>query len=509
MWLRRITGGPFCDQQEFGIKRLETSRNQLELPAAEISRSRLSELENELSKSNDNLGRLAYQLDRVNQDIERLTSYDPLTGLANRTLFYDQLSGYIAIAQREKRKLPLLVLDVNAFKDMNDSLGHHAGDSVLKMVAERISAVIRDSDTAARLGGNEFCVVLPTAATAEGAMVVAQKIANAVEAPMHVDGHRLVLGVSIGISFFPDNGLDEKGIVSLALVAMNEAKRSGGGFVACAPDQNKSPTGQLIMAGDIRDAIERNELTLHYQPKVAMKDGGVIGAEALVRWEHPQQGRIYPDNFIPLVEWTGLVNGLTLAGLDAALAQARIWQDSGKPKSISVNLSSRALHDTRLPEHISERLKTHKVLPHSLMLEITETAIMIDADKAMEVITSLSELGVGIAIDDFGTGYSSLSYLRRLPAQEIKIDRSFVLNMHRNDDDKTIVRSVIDLADNLGMQAVAEGVESLEIYDLLKDMNCYCAQGYYISRPVAEDHFNNWLENPAWGPPASALDAKI
>ena len=498
----------FCGHEEFGIKRLETSRNRIELPAGDSSRSRLSELEAELSKSHDNLGRLTSQLDQVNQDLERLTSYDPLTGLANRNLFYDQLGGYIAVARREKRKLPLLVLDVNAFKDVNDSLGHRAGDSVLKEVSKRISGVLRDSDTAARLGGNEFGVVLPTAATIDGAMVVAQKIASAVEAPIQVDGHRLVLGVSIGISLFPDNGTDEKGVVSLALVAMNEAKRSGGGFVACAPDQNKSPVGQLILAGDIRDAIENNELTLHYQPKVAMKDGRVIGAEALVRWNHPHQGLIYPDNFIPLLERTGLINGLTLAVLDAALAQARLWQNSGKPKSISVNLSSRALHDARLPEQISERLKFHQVPPHSLILEITETAIMIDADKAMEVVTGLADLGVGIAIDDFGTGYSSLSYLRRLPAQEIKIDRSFVLNMHRNDDDKTIVRSVIDLANNLGMKVVAEGVESGEIYDLLKDMDWYCAQGYYISRPVEGVKFNDWLEDPVWGEPASVQNVK-
>jgi diguanylate cyclase (GGDEF)-like protein len=231
-------------QKEFGIKTLETSQNRFALPATEISRSRLTELEAELSKSHDNLGRLASQLDRVNRDFERLTSYDLLTGLANRTLFYDQLSGYIAIARREKRKLPLLMLDVNAFKDVNDSLGHQAGDSVLKEVALRISEVVRNSDTAARLGGDEFAVVLPTAATIDGAMVVAEKIASAVEAPMQIEGHRLLLGVSIGISLFPDNGLDEKGLVSLALVAMDEAKRSGGGFVACAPDQNRSPSGQ-------------------------------------------------------------------------------------------------------------------------------------------------------------------------------------------------------------------------------------------------------------------------
>ncbi|MDA0229212.1 MAG: bifunctional diguanylate cyclase/phosphodiesterase [Proteobacteria bacterium] len=480
---------------------METSHDRFALHTTEISQSRLTELEAELSKSHDNLGRLASQLDRVNRDFERLTSYDLLTGLANRTLFYDQLSGFIAIARREKRKLPLLVLDVNAFKDVNDGLGHQAGDHVLKEVAVRISEVERDSDTAARLGGDEFAVVLPTTATIDGAMVVAQKIASAVEAPMLVDGHRLLLGVSIGISLYPDNGSDDKGLVSLALVAMNEAKRSGGGFVACAPDQNRSPSGKLILAGDIRDAIDHNELTLHYQPKVAMNDGRVIGAEALVRWNHPKQGLIYPDNFIPLVERTGLINSLTLAVLDAALAQARIWQLAGKPKSISVNLSSRVLHDASLPEHVSERLKFHQIPPDCLILEITETAIMIDADKAMEVVTSLAELGVGIAIDDFGTGYSSLSYLRRLPAQEIKIDRSFVLNMHKNADDKTIVRSVIDLANNLGMKVVAEGVENREIYDLLKDMDCYCAQGYYISRPVDEDKFSDWLDDPHWGEP--------
>jgi diguanylate cyclase (GGDEF)-like protein len=477
---------------------LETLPNQFERRAVGGSKSRLVELEAELSQSHDNLGRLASQLDRVNEDLERLTNYDSLTGLANRALFYDQLSSFIALARRESHKLPLLVLDVNAFKDINDSLGHQAGDIVLKEIAKRISRVVRDSDTAARLGGNEFGIVLPTAVTIDGAIVVAQKIANAVEAPMQIDGHRLMLGVSIGISLYPDNGKDEKGVVSLALVAMEEAKRSGGGFVACAPDQSRVPAGQVILAGDIRDAIDHDELILHYQPKVAMKDGRVIGAEALVRWNHPHQGLIYPDNFIPLVERTGLINSLTLTVLDKALAQARIWQDAGNPMSISVNLSSRALHDARLLEHISERLRFHNVPPDCLILEIIETAIMIDADKAMEVVTSLAELGVDIAIDDFGTGYSSLAYLRRLPACEIKIDRSFVLNMHKNVDDKTIVRSVIDLAHNLGMKVVAEGVESGEIYELLESMDCYCAQGYYISRPVGEEEFTSWLDDPVW-----------
>ncbi len=477
---------------------MQTSRDQFERRAVDISKSRLTALEAELNESHENLGRLTSQLDQVNQDLERLTSYDSLTGLANRTLFYDQLSSFIALARREKSKLPLLVLDVNAFKDVNDSFGHQAGDNVLREVAKRISHVLRDSDSAARLGGNEFGIVLPTAKTVDGAIVVAQKIAAAVEAPIQLNGHRLILGVSIGISIFPDNGMDEKGIVSLALLAMEEAKRSGGGFVACAPDKQHEPSGPVMLAGDVREAIEKNELVLHYQPKVAMTDGRVIGAEALVRWDHPEQGLIYPDNFIPLVERTGLINSLTLAVLDKALAQARIWRENGNPLSISVNLSPRALHDVRLPEHISERLKFHAVPAESLILEITETAIMIDADKAMEVVTELSALGVGIAIDDFGTGYSSLAYLRRLPAQEIKIDRSFVLNMHNNVDDKTIVRSVIDLARNLGMEVVAEGVESREIYDLLKEMDCFCAQGYFISRPVGEDDFNSWMRNPTW-----------
>jgi len=483
---------------------METSRNQFEQGAVGYSRSRLTALEAELTESHENLGRLTSQLDQVNQDLERLTSYDSLTGLANRTLFYDQLNSFIALARREKRKLPLLVLDVNAFKDVNDSLGHHAGDDVLREVAKRISHVLRDSDTAARLGGDEFGIVLPTAATVEGAIVVAQKIAAAVEAPMQISGNRLVLGVSIGISLYPDNGADEKGIVSLALVAMDEAKRSGGGFVACAPDQHKAPIGQVMLASDIREAIDKNELVLHYQPKVSMKDGRVIGAEALVRWNHPHQGMIYPDNFIPLVERTGLINSLTLSILDTALAQARVWRDAGNPLSISVNLSARALHDTRLPQHISERLHFHSLPPESLILEITETAIMIDADKAMEVVTGLAEMGVGIAIDDFGTGYSSLSYLRRLPAREIKIDRSFVLNMHNDGDDKTIVRSVIDLAKNLGMEVVAEGVENREIYDLLKDMECYCAQGYYIGRPVGAEKFMSWLGDSSWQEAAEA-----
>ena len=230
-----------------------------------------------------------------------------------------------------------------------------------------------------------------------------------------------------------------------------------------------------------------------------MTDGRVIGAEALARWDHPSEGLIYPDNFAPLVERTGLINNLTLTVLDAALTQARIWREAGKPISVAVNLSPRSLHDSRLPERISERLRHHNLSADSLVLEITETEIMIDAHKAMEVVTSLTELGVGIAIDDFGTGNSSLAYLRRLPASELKIDRSFVLNMHKYEDDKSIVRSVIDLANNMGMKVVAEGVECEEIYGLLRGMNCYCAQGYYISRTIQSEKFQSWLDDPSWG----------
>ncbi len=421
--------------------------------------------------------------------------FDPLTGLPNRKYFQQQLADFIALARREHRPLSVMLLNFNRFREINNTLGHDAGDDLLKEVSQRVCRTLRESDIAARFGADEFAVMLPTTHSLAGAQVVAGKVIEAVERPFYVRGHRLLMGVSVGIAMYPDHGPDDHAVMQQADRAMGLAKRAGGGCVTPDVDaEGSKSSGRLVLAGDLREAIERKELVMHYQPKVALATGEVIGGEALVRWQHPTDGLIFPDKFIPVIENTRVIDHLTHEVLDMALAWASGWRTEGRACNVSVNLSARTLHDGGLPNRIGALLEAHALPPEALVLEITEGAIMIDAERAMQVVTTLAELGVGIAIDDFGTGYSSLAYLRRLPATEIKIDRSFVMAMESNPEDVAIVRSVVDLGSSLGKQVVAEGIETAEAMQMLADMGCHAGQGYFISRPVPADGFRAWLE---------------
>ncbi|MBI3595553.1 MAG: PAS domain S-box protein [Nitrospirae bacterium] len=430
--------------------------------------------------------------------LEYQALHDTLTDLPNRTLVLDRLRQAIHAAGREGKPLALLLMDLDRFKDVNDALGHHHGDLLLKQVGPRVLSVLRESDTVARLGGDEFAVLLP-ATDIDGATVTAQKILEALDRPFVVEGFFLEIGASIGIALFPEHGEDVDMLMRRADVAMYTAKQSGSGFAVYISEHDRHSPHRLALMGELRHAVERQEFVLYYQPKVDLKTRRTIGVEALIRWQHPQHGLIPPDQFITLAEHTGFIRPLTLWVLGDALRQWRTWHQAGIDLPVSVNLSARNLQDLQLPDQIAELVRTTEAAPSTLELEITESAIMADPARAMEILMRLRAMKIRFSIDDFGVGYSSLGYLKKLPVDEVKVDKSFVMGMTANADDAVIVRSTIDLAHNLGLKVVAEGVESREIWDRLVAMGCDAAQGHYLSRPIPAEEMTRWLSESPWG----------
>jgi len=429
--------------------------------------------------------------------LEYQANHDALTALPNRNLLNDRLRQAILAAQRDHHSLALLVLDLDRFKEINDTLGHHYGDLLLKEVGPRLRAALRESDTVARLGGDEFAVLLPTA-DQEGAVMTAQKILQALTKPFSLDELALDVEASIGIALFPEHGLDAETILRRADVAMYMAKQAGSGYALYASEHDQYSHRRLALMGELRHAIERQQLFLHYQPTVLLKSGQVTGVEALLRWKHPKYGLVPPDQFIPLAEQTGLIKPLTEMVINAALDQCRTWIREGIPLSVSVNLSARSLHDPTFADYIDKRLLEYGIAPRLLEMEITESAIMADPDRAMEILSSLSIMGVRLSIDDFGVGHSSLTYLKKLPVHEIKIDKSFVLNMAEDPDDVMIVRSIIDLGHNQSLKVVAEGVQSQQTLDQLRELGCDAVQGYFISRPIPANELTQWVNASPW-----------
>ena len=422
--------------------------------------------------------------------------HDPLTGLPNRELFADRVGQAIRAADRGLQPAALLLLDLDRFKDVNDTLGHHHGDLLLGEVAARLTSALRGVDTVARLGGDEFAMLLPDA-TAEGAAAVADKLRATLHQPLTLDGVGLDLDASIGIAVYPDHGGDAAELLQHADVAMYAAKQTHAGFVVYDPAVDQHSPRRLALLGGLRRALERNELVLHYQPKADLHSGQVLGAEALVRWQHPAHGLLGPGEFIPLAERTGLIHPLTRWVLDAALRQAAEWRRAGHHLSIAVNVSTRSLLDHDFPEQVADRLATWQVPAGSLVLEVTESAVMADPALALEVLGRLHALGVGLAVDDFGTGYSSMAYLKALPVDELKVDRSFVGQMTTSNSDAVIVRSTIDLGHNLGLHVVAEGVENQATWEELAALGCDTAQGYHLGRPMPAADLERWLQQPA------------
>ena len=419
--------------------------------------------------------------------------HDSLTGLPNRVLFQLKLAEAIAEASAANGGLAVMLMDLDHFKEVNDTLGHHFGDMLLAEIGPRLATVLRPGDMMARLGGDEFGVLLPNLPDESVAVRIAERLAEELERPITVEGLALDVSGSIGIALYPEHSHNGETLLRRADVSMYAAKEAGGGFEVYNRDLDRDSPARLALISHVRPALERGEFVLFYQPKVRLSDGRVAGAEALIRWEHPELGLVPPDEFIPLVEKTVLLRPLTAFVLEESMRQWREWADRGVRLQIAVNISVRSLLDNHLPDQVAEILERFKVPPAFLKLELTESFLMADSGRSTGVLDALSEVGVNLSIDDFGTGYSSLSHLKRLPIQEIKIDRSFVMNMMVDANDTMIVRATVELGKNLGLQVVAEGVEDRETWDTLAAFGCDEAQGYFFSRPIPADEFWRWL----------------
>ncbi|MGZ4372645.1 MAG: sensor domain-containing protein, partial [Gaiellaceae bacterium] len=424
--------------------------------------------------------------------------HDALTGLPNRVLFDDRVRQALRTAEREGGRVVVALLDLDRFKEINDTLGHTSGDRVLTRVARRLQACVRASDTVARLGGDEFgLLLLVDGIESAGLKRLLDKLVAAIERPIDLDGLPLGIEGSIGVAFFPDHGLTSQELIRRADVAMYAAKEDGRPYAFYEQAGDHHDPVRLTLVGDLRRAIDEGELILYYQPKVALTDGSVHSVEALLRWRHPDQGLtlIPPGEFIPQALETGLMKPLTRYVLDRALQQARAWHDDGLDLSVSINVGIRNLIDATFPDEVATALEQAGAEASWLEIEIPESAMLDEASRTKAILERLSAMGIRLSIDDFGTGYSSLSYLRRLPVSEIKIDRSFVLGMAGDADDAVIVRSTIDLARNLGLQVVAEGVESESVRDQLAELGCDFAQGFFLSPPVSAEELCAWMKN--------------
>jgi diguanylate cyclase (GGDEF)-like protein/PAS domain S-box-containing protein len=434
---------------------------------------------------------------RAEQALRHQARHDALTGLPNRAFLHERVAAACDDADAAARPRALLLLDLDHFKEVNDTFGHERGDALLREVADRLRGAVRADDTVARLGGDEFAVLLP-GADAAGAARVATDLRAALDAPLQVAGQALRVGASVGIALGPVHGADGPTLLRHADVAMDAAKRARSGHAIYDPTQDQHSPARLALVGDLRDAIEGGALTLHYQPQVDLASGRVCGVEALVRWPHPERGLIPPDAFIPLAEQTGLIAPLTNWVLGEAIRQGRAWQRAGLLLGVSVNLSMWNLHDPALPDRVASLLQEHGLSPAWLRLELTESALMADTDRTMDVLARLSALGVRLGVDDFGSGYSSLAYLKRLPVDELKIDKGFVRALATDATDAAIVASTVALGHALGLRVVAEGIEDRATWDLLVAQGCDVAQGYYLSRPLPAEALARWLRDSPW-----------
>jgi len=443
----------------------------------------------------DDFETMRQELVKHNKELKYQSLHDALTSLPNRVLLKDRLHQAIISAHREESQLALLMIDLDGFKTINDTLGHHQGDLLLQQVSSRIKGVLRKSDTIARFGGDEFCIILPTINNMKYATEIASKLTECLEQPFIFNNQPYNVGMSIGIAIYPQHGLDEPVLMRHADVAMYIAKNNNLDYTVYDSSQDKNSISRLSLMWDLRHAINNGELHLEYQPIMDIVSGEIDTAEALVRWNHPRRGLIMPNEFITLTEQANLIKPLTTWVLEQAASDCSQWLKQGYDFNVSVNISPRSLHDKRHPKRLMEIVEKFSIAPEKLILELTESAIISDPISASEILTGFNEIGVTIAIDDFGTGYSSLSALKKLPLKIIKIDKSFIMEMMANKDDLIIVRSTIDLAHNMGLIVVAEGVASQAIWDELKALNCDKAQGFHISKPMSAPRLIHWVDS--------------
>ncbi len=438
------------------------------------------------------------ELAAANEELEHQALHDSLTDLPNRVLLLDRLNQAIHANQRNNHQLALFMIDLDRFKEINDTLGHHYGDIILQHVANRMRKALHKSSTVARLGGDEFAVLLPSIDDIQAPANVAMEIINAIDQPFLLEEQAFHVGASIGIAIFPEHGTDTSTLMRHADIAMYVTKKNNGDYTFYHPSLDQHSRDRLALTTELRHAIDHDELFLHYQPKIDFNSGNVAEVEALVRWDHPRFGLMTPDHFIPLSEHTGLIRPLTLWVIREALNTCHEWHRKGHKLKVAVNLSTHNLHDPQLTSHIQQACKEYRIDPGYLVLEITESAVMSDPVSAMRILSELSAMGINLSIDDFGTGYSSLAYLKQLPMDEIKIDKSFVIDMINDKDDYIIVRATIDLAHNMGRKVIAEGVESQHIWETLNKMGCDMAQGNYICTPLSSTEFSQWLQDSPW-----------
>jgi diguanylate cyclase (GGDEF)-like protein len=425
-------------------------------------------------------------------EMEHQAFHDPLTGLPNRALFRDRVEQSIRQAKRVGGSVAVMVMDLDRFKEVNDTFGHQSGDLLLKEVAAHLTAPLRESDTVARLGGDEFAILAPAVAGPTGALAIADRAIRDLQHPHSVSGVEVDVGASIGVALYPHHGDTVEALLRCADIALYVSKASGAPSLYALEHDHHS-ADRLALGAQLRRAIQEREIKVVYQPQADFVTGNIDSVEALVRWEHSERGMLSPAEFLPVAEQTGLIRHLTTYVLDVALEQWRRWYDQGLDLTVAVNITGRDLFDQRFAYEVKDLLARWKVRPSCLELEITEDTVLVDPVRAHSILNSLSEHGVRLAIDDFGTGNSSLSQLKRLPVQVLKIDKSFVLQMLVDEDDAAIVRSTIELAHNLGLKVVAEGIESAAMWLRLRQLGCDIGQGYYLSGPLPPDRLTTLL----------------
>ena len=442
---------------------------------------------------------------KAEDTIRDLAYHDALTGLPNRALFEDRLSVALAQAHRSRQMLAVMFLDLDRFKVVNDTLGHSGGDKLLKGVADDLQAILREGDTVARVGGDEFTFLLPGIANQEDAIDIAQRILDILRVPRLIDGQEFAITTSIGITVYPQDGADTDTLLRNADTAMYRAKERGrNNFQLYTPAMNAGVFERLSLENDLRHALERDELRVYYQPIAETQTGRIVAIEALLRWQHPERGIVNPDEFIPFAEETGLIVPIGEWVLREAMFQNRAWQDAGhRPMRVTVNLSARQLQQEDMVSIVARLLRETGLAPEHLQLEITESAVMKNVELIIAMLHQIRRMGVGVSLDDFGTGYSSLSYLKRFPIDSVKIDRSFVRDIATDPSDAAIVTTVIAMARNLNLKVIAEGVETPEQLEFLQKRGCDEYQGYLISRPVEPAKIAGLLE------PARRTRAKI
>ena len=437
--------------------------------------------------------KISRELDKKNLQLQHLALHDTLTGLPNRTLLNDRIERILFDAKRYQQSFALFLIDLDRFKEINDTLGHQFGDKLLKVVSVRLKESVRLNDSIARLGGDEFAVLLPHT-DYKGAELCANRILYAMSKPFVIDNITTESKASIGISIFPEHAQEADELMKYADIAMYQAKQSQSGFALYDPEQNKHSVRRLRLMSDLRDTVKNQNIHLAYQPVVDTSSQDLAYVEALARWNHPELGGIPPDEFISMAEQMGLINVLTMQILDQSLKDLARWNKQGYDFGVSVNLSVYSVQNLSLPDDIQALLQMHGVAAEKVQLEITETALMQDLARAGKVLSALSELGVQLAIDDFGTGFSSLNYLKKLPVDALKIDRSFISDMCTDQTDRAVVKTVIELGHNLDCQVVAEGVEDQSTLDLLDQMSVDKLQGYFISKPIGKYDLEAWLQ---------------